>query len=141
MRVVLDTNIVLSGLLWRGAPSKVVAFVADGHATSWTSETLLEELAGVLARSKHADTLLKSGYPASEWVKTFADMSNLVVPAPIRQVAPDPDDDWVIATAIAANADLIVTGDKPFLGIGQVGAIKIVSVHDALALIDAAPPP
>ncbi len=54
-----------------------------------------------------------------------------------RSIAPDPDDDWVIATAIAAQADLIVTGDKPLLGVGSVGAIRIVGVAEALDLLQA----
>jgi predicted nucleic acid-binding protein len=48
------------------------------------------------------------------------------------RTAPDPDDDVVIGTALAAKADFVVTGDKPLLSVGEFRGVRIVSVRQAL---------
>lgn len=58
--------------------------------------------------------------------------------APIRRIAPDPDDDRVIATAVAAKADLIITGDRALRSIGEYLSIKFVSVREVTQIL--APP-
>ena len=56
-------------------------------------------------------------------------------------MAPDPDDDVVIGTALAAGADLLVTGDKPLLSLSRHQGVGIVGVADAVAAIDGAMKP
>jgi predicted nucleic acid-binding protein len=96
---------------------------------------MLSELGNTLSRPKFAPKLEGIKHSPDSLVLAYSLLAEIadceVLPKPI---APDPDDDWVIATAIAAKADLIVTGDKPFLGVGQVGAIKIVTVAEALVI-------
>ena len=57
MRVVADTNIVVSGLLWRGNPRRVLDAARDGIIELFTSPSLLEELEEVLSRKKFATRL------------------------------------------------------------------------------------
>lgn len=136
MRLVLDTNIVLSGLMWDGAPSKMIDLAIAGRIALFTSKDLFGELGDVLSRAKHQSRIKQLGQTPASLLHLYVDLCALVraVPLPIP-IAPDPDDDWVIATAIAAEADMIVTGDKPFLGVGSVGAVRIVSVAEALELV------
>jgi uncharacterized protein len=97
---------------------------------------MLTELGNTLPRKKFAPKLEGIGHSSDSLVLAYSLLAEIVdceaLPQPI---APDPDDDWVIATALAAEADLIVTGDKPFLGVGAVGAIRIVGVSEALEII------
>ena len=61
MRLVLDTNIVVSGLIWGGVPRRLLDLGRDGQVTLFTSSVLLEELADVLARDKFASLLASQG--------------------------------------------------------------------------------
>lgn len=56
-------------------------------------------------------------------------------PVAVAGIAPDPDDDVVLGTALAARAELIVTGDRGLLSVGEYRGVRIVGVAQALALI------
>ncbi len=66
----------------------------------------------------------------------YADLATPVRPPAVAGVAPDPDDDVVIGTALAARADLIVTGDRGLLSVGEHRGVRVVGVAQALALIE-----
>ena len=136
MRLVGDTNSIVSGTLWSGAPSRLLDAVKRGSVALYSSPRLLEELGDVLFRPKFSGLFAGAGTSPEEVFRAFLDKCILVDAKKLaRALAPDPDDDWVIATALAANADFIVTGDKPLLGVGKVGPIRIVSVAEALDLM------
>lgn len=133
-RLVLDTNIVVSGLFWDGPPRKLLAHepaVFSRH----TSAPLVEELEDVLSRTKFAARIALSPLSVRQLVEAYLQSANLVIPHPLAGIAPDPDDDVVIGTAVAANADLIVTGDGGLLSVEHYLNIRIVSVMEALNLI------
>ena len=135
MRIIVDTNVVVSGLLWRGSPSVLMDLGLNAAVEFFTSEKLLKELAATLGKNSIKPQLERQRLTAAGIVSDYRHMCVLVEPTPIQNIAPDPDDDWVIATALAAEADLIVTGDKPFLGVGAVGNLQIVGVAAALEII------
>ncbi len=54
---------------------------------------------------------------------------------PISGIAPDPDDDVVIGTALAAQAQWVVTGDKPLLSVSEYQGVRIVQVSEAVQLL------
>jgi putative PIN family toxin of toxin-antitoxin system len=132
---VLDTNIVLSALLWNGAPWRLLHSAQHGTIEFFTSQELVDELADVLARRKCSRRLLEMDLSASQILTTYSDAVQLVDPAVVPRIAPDPDDDVVIGTAIAAKAGRIVTGDKMLLSVGQYQGVRIVSVAEALQAI------
>ena len=114
----LDTNIVVAGLLWSGKPRRLVDLAFEGKVILLSSPEMMAEFATVLTRSKFDRQIAATGGTISALVRGYLQLVQLVDPVRLKSIAPDPDDDWVIATAIAANADLIVTGDKPFLSVG-----------------------
>lgn len=134
MRLVLDTNVVLSALLWRGTPYRLLqAARASDRIRLFTSAVLLEELAEVLNRPSPAKRLTLIGRTARQVLTDYVEVAELVAPAatpPI--VAADADDDHVVAAAVAAQADLIVSGDRHLLALGRHGAIAILNPLDAL---------
>ena len=138
MRLVLDTNVVASGLLWSGAPRLLLQARRDKRIELFTSRALLAELTEILARSKFDKKIEASSLSIDEIVDRYAVLAALVRPIVIERTAPDPDDDVVIGTALAAKADLIVTGDKLLLSLAQHHEVRIVSVVDALELIGSA---
>jgi putative PIN family toxin of toxin-antitoxin system len=135
MRYVLDTNIVLSGFLWNGSPHQLWMAAQQGAVELFTSEELIDELQDVLSRPKCAKRLREIGLSANGLLNLYSTIAFLVDPASVPRLAPDPDDDVVIGTAIAAKADFIVTGDKPFLSVEAFEGGRIVSVGEALEAI------
>jgi putative PIN family toxin of toxin-antitoxin system len=135
MRFVLDTNVVVSGLFWKGLPYKL-RNRGDGKSVKFFSSIpLLAELADVLSRSKFDWRIAASRLSIAQHVLIYANSTGIVVPRFVSGVAPDPDDDVVIGTAVAANADFIVTGDLALLSVVQYEHVRIVSVGDALNAI------
>lgn len=96
-----------------------------------TSEPQLQELRRVVARPD-----LNARIPPDEAESLVDNLEAVGVVAtdlPNVDDSPDPDDNRVLATAIAGGADLVVSGDKKhMLSVGQVGAIPIVRARDAL---------
>jgi uncharacterized protein len=94
---------------------------------------MLAELSRVLERPKFTRRINASGIGVNGLIDGYAAISTTVRPEPVYGIAPDPDDDVVIGTALAANAAMIVTGDHPFLGLKRVDGIPIVTVAEAVA--------
>ena len=140
MRIVLDTNVVLSALLWRGTPHHLLAAIGQrSNIQLYSSTALLEELADVLTRPSATKRLALIGRSAREVLADFVEAIELVEPASVpRMVVGDVDDDQVIAAAIAARADLIVSGDrKHLLPLGSHQGIDIVDAAEAVRRIAA----
>ena len=135
MRSVLDTNVVLSGFLWEGAPRQLWTAVLHDELQLFTSEPLIAELQDVLARPKCATRLHAIGLSAEYLLSHYCRMTSLVDPVLIPRLAPDPDDDVVIATALSANANWIVTGDRTLLAVKGYEKIKILSVSEVLQVL------
>lgn len=136
MRVVLDTNVVVSALLWGGTPYRLIRAAADGTLTLWTSPQLLVELREVLAREHLVARLDLQSSSVDQALALYGALAVGVMPTPVPGVVPaDPDDDHVIATAIAAKADLIVSGDRHLLNIGNYQGTRIVTPAQAARMV------
>ena len=133
MRLVLDTNVVASGLLWHGTPAQLLDAARTDDIDLFTSRHLLAELTRILRRAKFADAITASGLSLEELVLGYAELTTIVEPLPIPPtVIADPDDDQVLACAVAAKAELIVSGDSHLLSLNCFQDISIVSVAEAL---------
>lgn len=138
MRIVLDTNVVLSALLWRGTPHHLLGAMAQRSDIQLCSSTaLLEELADVLTRPSATKRLALIDKAARAVLADYVEAIELVEPIAVpRVVVGDVDDDQVIAAAVAARADLIVSGDrKHLLPLGRHEGIDIIDAADALRRI------
>lgn len=139
MRLVLDTNVVASALLWGGTPALLLRARREQRITLFTSPPLLAELADILGRRKFEKKIAASSMSVDQLVERYADLASVVRPVAVVGIAPDPDDDVVIGTALAARAELIVTGDKALRSVGEHRGVRIVGVGQALAIIDQPP--
>ena len=135
MRLVLDTNVVASAMLWGGAPRLLLQTAHEKRIDIFTSTPMLLELTGILARPKFAGKITASGFSIDQLVERYAQLASLIRPAAMPRVAPDPDDDVVIATALAAKAECVVTGDKPLLSVAEYQGVRIVSVTQAIEMV------
>lgn len=136
MRIVADTNTIVSALLWRGNPHRLVAAIEDHPIDFYTSRHLLDELADVLARRHLAAAVQATGKTPTQLLAQYQGFAQLVRPRIVRAVVSrDPDDDHVIAAAITARAQLIVSGDRHLLELESHRGIRIVNAAQALELI------
>jgi len=134
VRLVLDTNTAISALLWHGTPGKLIDAAQSKTFSLFSSAPLLAELRGALLREKFAKQLKTKGLMPDEIADGYAALVSIVTPAVIRPaIAHDPPDDVVLATALAAQADLIVSGDADLLNLKTYQGIPIVGPAEALA--------
>lgn len=132
MRLVLDTNVVASALLWDGAPRRLLEAARAQRIELFTSTPLLAELTDILGRRKFEKKVAASQLSIDQLVEGYAQLAALVRPTPVPRLAPDPDDDVVIGTALAANAEFIVTGDRTLCSLTEYQNVKIVRVSEVL---------
>lgn len=138
MRLVLDTNTAVSALLWHGTPGALVDAALAGSVELCSSAPLLAELKDVLARPKFAQQLAARGLSAQDLFDGYAALVTLVTPAAIAPtVARDPADDIVLACALAAAADHVVSGDAHLLNLKHFHGIDIVNATEGLRRIGA----
>ena len=136
MRLVADTNVVVSGLLWLGNSGRVLEAAAYGQVTLYTSPALIAELTRILATPKLLPRVERSGLALDELLARYLNVAIVVQPQTVPLVVPtDPDDDHVIACALAANAELIVSGDSDLLALKEYQGIPIVSPTEATRMI------
>jgi putative PIN family toxin of toxin-antitoxin system len=123
-RVVLDTNVLVSGLGWRGAPAAIVDAVHAGRLTLITSPALLAELERVLGYPK----LARVFGDTQPIVDLVAASSRVVIPQHRLRLLDDETDNRVLEAAIAGEAAAVVTGDREMLALGDVEGIPILTV-------------
>ena len=128
MRIVLDTNILVSALISEeGYPAQVLAAIKRERVTLVTSGYQIEELRGVLARER-----LKPYIRPEEAADLLYHLGLVVSELPEASLSPDPKDNPILATAIAGEAELIVSGDKgDMLALGRVEGIPVVTAREA----------
>lgn len=128
VRVVVDTNILVSALIKRGKPRKLVLKLLEEH-TVILSRQMLAELADVLTRDKFA---VKTPQ-IDKFLSILVRKSKIVTPSSrFKIISEDPDDDIVLNTAYTGKAQYIVTGDRHLLALKEFKRIKIVQVTHML---------
>lgn len=139
MRLVLDTNVVVAGLLWHGPPRRLLDHAIDGAVTLYASTALLDELAHTLGYAKFAARITRAETSREALVARYDELIERVTPVPLPQaVSRDPDDDQVLACALAAQAEAIVSGDSDLLDLKSFQGIAIVTAAQAVERISGA---
>lgn len=124
-RVVLDTNVIISAMIsLAGKPKRCVVWSIE-NCEVVTSQDLIEELREKLDSPRLA-RLCMPGEPDTT-VEALAILTRIVTPAPIEPACRDPDDDLVLATAVAGMADVVVTGDQDLLVLDPFRGIRILT--------------
>ena len=133
MRTVLDTNIIVSGLLIGGNPRRILDAARDGIIELFASPALIRELENVLSREKFAARLATAEVTAQELCLGIIALSKVIEPQDIEPVVlSDPDDDAVLACAVTAGCEIIVSGDKDLLELKEYKGIRIFSASEFL---------
>lgn len=128
MRVVVDTNVIVSGSLrTSGAPANALATNRDNEVTWITSEILLAELQRVLARPRIRRRLKWDDARITQFSDVLRRQSVVVAPSERIEASRDPDDNRVLEAAVAGEADYKVAGDRDLLALGSYEGIAIVT--------------
>lgn len=120
MRVLYDTNVLVSAILFGGLPRRLLQRALRGEVDLVSGPTLLDEFEDVLVE--------RFGFERSAARLTRTEIeavSELVLPSTVPRLSRDPDDDVVLATAAAGEVAVIVTGDKDLLVLGAYAGIPI----------------
>ena len=134
MKVLLDTNVWISGLLWGGMPNQIVKLARSGQITAIVSIEILNELRNTLGYPKLQAQLSRLGETAETLLQAIEEVSVCVMAETV--VVPelrDPKDAIILAAALAGNAEVIVTGDQDLLVLGKFEGVEIVTPVDFLA--------
>lgn len=141
MRVCLDTNIIVSGLSVRtqqtlvSPPSRLLELWFAGRFTLVTSNWQLAEFARV-SRYERVRARLPA-HIAGRFVNTVRAVGVVVDALNVVAISSDPDDDFIIATAVGGQADLLISGDlADVLRLKSVGRVQILSARVLLDLLE-----
>lgn len=133
MRLVVDTNVVVSAFLWGGVPRRMLDAVEARHFELFTSPQLVTELEDVLSRDKFAARLRLTRFTSAFLLARYTQLAILVAPGEV--LVPelrDPKDIHVLACALAVRAETIVSGDADLHALGTFRGIPILSPSDFL---------
>ncbi|TFW22270.1 putative toxin-antitoxin system toxin component, PIN family [Duganella callida] len=133
MRLVLDTNTLVSGALWHGAPHLLLEAARDQRFTLCTCHDILLELLCVLNRPKFTARLKLTSITPRKIIKEYLRLAVMIQPPVIiPKISRDPTDDIVVACALQAGAYAVVSGDKDLLILKSYQGIHIIDPVSAL---------
>lgn len=126
MKVVIDTNVVISAVFFGGVPRRIVEEAMAGIVQVCATAAIVEEYNEVVAEMIER----KQGRLRRDMLAPFIARLKLVEPVSSVAVCRDPDDDKFISCAVDAGAKYIVSGDKDLLVLGKYKDIEIVTAKE-----------
>lgn len=128
MRVVLDTNIMISSILSpQGISAKILDLAKQMRFEILASEAILQEYEAAL---NYSDVKKRHGYTSTEitaLVEGFYEFAAVVVPSEKLDIIDDPDDNKFLECAIEGNGEIIITRDPDLLSIGAYKEVQILT--------------
>lgn len=129
MKVVADTNILIASVFWNGTPYQIVQMALDGHVEIFISRETLREVRKVLNKEFHLNE-----QEIDDISRGLLLCCTLIDPTEIPPVVKrDPKDDHVIACAISARVECIITRDKDILDLKQYQSVKFMTPEEFLS--------
>ncbi len=128
MRIVVDTNVIVSALVFGGLPRRVFELVEAGYCEFFYAAEIQEETRRVLRDKFGWDEERLDRYLRALWIRG----KRVVLRHRVNAVREDPDDNRILECALAADADVIVSGDRHLLRLGGYEGITILSPRDFL---------
>jgi hypothetical protein len=132
IRVVLDTNVLVSGLLFGGIPEKLIGLCKSGHVQAVMSREMVDEFLRVLTYPKFQLSEAEIQYLLYIQVIPHVEMIT-ARPSPVV-IRDDPSDDMFLRCAVAGHARYIISGDRHLLNLKTYRRIKIFSPADFLSI-------
>ncbi len=139
MKIIIDTNVAVSGLLWGGPPNQIMRWIRDRLLIAYGCKKTTEELNKTLNYVKLSKRFKELNITPEE---VFAYFMNLIHYVPDPKNIPnviknDPFDDIFLALAVQNNVSLIISGDNHLLSKKEYKNIQIVTPQEACQVIEA----
>ena len=131
MKVVLDTNIFISGIFWTGVSNKILRLWKKNIFQLVTSKEIIEEFIKVMKDFK----IRLSKDIINEWVNLILQNSILVKPKEKLNILVDIKDNMFLEAALEGNANYIITQDKHILKLREFKNIRIIKTDDFIKII------
>ncbi len=134
MKVLLDSNIWISGLLWGGKPRQIIQLAQQKQILLYSSELLIKELEATLAYPKLQRRLVTLEITAEELLKEISRIIVITQPVSLSSIPElrDSKDKIVLEAAVSVPVDVIVSGDEDLLVLEKFQEIPIVTIKDFL---------
>ena len=134
MRVVLDTNIWLSGIFWQGNPYKIIKLSEQRKIEILITKEILEEIIYILNREEKFQKFIEDRKLSMEnLIRAILSIANLIeTKSKIIFIKEDPNDNKFLEAAIDGKAEYIISGDRHLLDITQFDKIRIVKAKEFL---------
>lgn len=126
MRIVVDTNVIISGVFFGGAPAEVLKAIISNKVTACASKQIVEEYIEIVNEMISR----KQGKLNNNILLTLIESLEMIKPKTHIEISRDRDDDKFIECAKDADALYIVSGDKDLLVIKQYENIKIITAKE-----------
>lgn len=135
-RVVLDTKVWASAVVWGGRPARIVHLAEKGRIQILTSPDVLGEISRVLEYPR-LKTILDGANARKDTVLTkIAEISHVVESRhSTRLIKEDPSDNRILDCAIEGKADYMISGDRHLLQLGKFGPVRIVNTSEFLSVM------
>ncbi len=134
MRIVLDTNVLISSLIKSGPPRELFSKITSGSSSLIYSKEILEEFVEVSNDPKIRQYVGEA--EVLEFIRVLNKSAKLVqIRSRFQEIKDDPDDDIILRTAFDGKAEYIVSGDKHLLSLGNFRGIQVVTIHRMLQLL------
>jgi putative PIN family toxin of toxin-antitoxin system len=128
IRVVFDTSVMISALLWEGLPNKLLGLVKLGGIRLHTSFKILVELEEVLDRKKFRERIQRLGTTVDELVKGVETIMEIYsIEDEPKVIKEDPEDNKFLACAVSTGANYIISGDKHLLNLASYQGVGILT--------------
>lgn len=132
-KVVLDTNIFISALGWKGKPRQIFQKCINDELELVTSPQQISELVRVMGYPKFNFTQEEK----DTFVSIILEIARLVyITEKVKVIKEDPDDDIILETASVGNVDYIVSGDPHLLKLKEFGKVKMITANEFLEIIE-----
>jgi putative PIN family toxin of toxin-antitoxin system len=136
MKVVLDTNILVSGTFWTGDSYKILKKIDEKELELFISKEISEEYYETLNSDYITDKTIRKNLSVNEIVVKIINNAIFIVPSQkFNEIKDDPDDNIILECAIEGNVDYIVSQDKHLLKLKEFKDIKIITPEEFLKIL------
>ena len=126
MKIVVDTNVVISGVFFGGNPRQIIEAIVNGDIKAYATTKILDEYMGIIESMIER----KQGRLNQSILSPFFSSLKMIESDTNLEVCRDPDDDKFIECAVDAKALYIVSGDNDLLVIGEYENIQVITAKD-----------
>jgi len=132
MKIVLDTNTLISALGWQGKPQDILNHCINGACTLVISPEILKEVKEVLFRRTFE--FIESS-KKEELIMLLSRIAQVIIPTHKASICRDKDDNKFVELALSSNTKYIISGDEDLLSIKEYSGIKILSPDEFMSIL------